>query len=143
MAELAIQYARQFIGTPYVWGGNNPLRGWDCGGFVCEVLRSCGILREREDLNSQMLYDRFRERAKPRALVEAGDLLFYGQNASRITHVSLAVSPSRIIESAGGGPKTDSITMAAVHGAFVRERPISFRQDIVAVCSVPWPNENL
>ena len=37
-----IQYAKQFIGVPYVWGGTSP-SGFDCSGLVQYVYRHFGI----------------------------------------------------------------------------------------------------
>lgn len=38
-----IEYAKQFIGTPYVWGGNSLTEGVDCSGLTQLVLRHFGI----------------------------------------------------------------------------------------------------
>ncbi|MBS6276012.1 MAG: C40 family peptidase [Actinomycetaceae bacterium] len=37
-----VNYACQFSGVPYVWGGNGP-SGWDCSGFTAYVYRHFGI----------------------------------------------------------------------------------------------------
>jgi len=38
-----IEYAKQFIGTPYVWGGNSLTKGVDCSGLTQLVLKHFGI----------------------------------------------------------------------------------------------------
>lgn len=38
-----VSYACQFIGCPYVWGGNSLTHGCDCSHFVWNVLRNCGV----------------------------------------------------------------------------------------------------
>lgn len=38
-----VNYAMQFLGNPYVWGGNSLTNGCDCSGFVIEVYRHFGI----------------------------------------------------------------------------------------------------
>ncbi|MFH5823433.1 C40 family peptidase [Georgenia sp. AZ-5] len=37
-----VDYARQFPGTPYVWGGSTPA-GFDCSGFTQHVYATSGI----------------------------------------------------------------------------------------------------
>lgn len=38
-----VQWARQFVGTPYVWGGNSLTQGVDCSGLVQQVFRHFGV----------------------------------------------------------------------------------------------------
>jgi len=38
-----VSYAQQFVGNPYVWGGNSLTNGCDCSGFVQQVLANFGI----------------------------------------------------------------------------------------------------
>lgn len=37
-----IQYADQFLGNPYVWGGNSLTNGCDCSHFVWNVMKDTG-----------------------------------------------------------------------------------------------------
>ena len=55
--QNAINYAKLFIGKPYLWGGEGP-EGYDCSGFIQEVL-SCIGLDPKGDQTAQGLYNYF------------------------------------------------------------------------------------
>ena len=42
-SNAVVAYAKQFIGTPYVWGGNDLSKGVDCSGFVQQVYKHFGV----------------------------------------------------------------------------------------------------
>ncbi len=42
-----VDYARQFIGNPYVWGGTSLTNGADCSGFVQSVYANFGVSMPR------------------------------------------------------------------------------------------------
>lgn len=130
--ELMLEVAWRLYGTPYIYGGNSPLVGLDCSGFVCEVLRSVGIIG-KEDLNAQMLYDRFK--LLPNS-IKPGSLLFFGKDLKSISHVGLAVSDFAYLEAGGGDSTTYSVEKAQKQNAYVRLRPISLRMDLLAIRNV-------
>ena len=41
--QAVVEYARRFLGTPYVWGGNSLTKGCDCSGFTKGVFAHFGI----------------------------------------------------------------------------------------------------
>ena len=41
--EGVIRFADQFLGNPYVWGGNSLTEGIDCSHFVYQILTRCGV----------------------------------------------------------------------------------------------------
>jgi len=137
MIEVACDYAMQFAGTPYIWGGNNPLEGFDCSGFAQEILAAMG-LDPRGDQTAQMLYDHFIEEGiemEP----QRGCLAFFGEE-ERITHVAFCLSEDQMIEAGGGGRACKDEESAAAHGAYVRVRALDARSDLVA-CIYPFAEE--
>lgn len=45
--QSVVDYARQFLGNPYVYGGQSLTRGTDCSGFVRSVYKNFGIYLPR------------------------------------------------------------------------------------------------
>lgn len=41
--ERVVDYAKTFVGIPYVYGGNSPSEGFDCSGFVKYVFQNFGV----------------------------------------------------------------------------------------------------
>lgn len=128
-----LENAKSLLHTPYKWGGNNPLEGLDCSGFVRWVLMGVGAL-PAQDMNSQMIYDYFNDqRAALCTEVQPGALIFYGKSLNAITHIAIAVDGKVVLEAGGGGRTTKTIADAKKKGAMVRMRPFGHRQDCVAV----------
>ena len=127
---LVIAYAQSLIGTPYKWGGNNPITGLDCSGLGMELLRASGEIDNPSlDLTAQEIYDHLVARGGSVGAYSQGTFAFYGESVTKITHVAFMVSPYQIIEAGGGGHKTLSVEDAAKNNAFVRLRDIKYRKD--------------
>jgi cell wall-associated NlpC family hydrolase len=129
-------YAMKFAGVPYKWGGTNPMQGFDCSGFVREMLASVGANPPGE-LGSQGLFNYFEGLGRQCNQAKMGVLVFYGTSVTGITHVALALDAYRIIEAAGGGSTTLLPQDAAAQNAFVKIRLIDYRKDRVAMV---WPS---
>lgn len=127
---LLVDYAMQFVGRPYRWGGDDPMSGFDCSGFVQELLAAVGE-DPPSDQSSQALYDHFAKGLFDSS-VEMGSLLFFGKSVSEITHVAFALNEDLMIEAAGGGSKTLTLDDAVRQNAYIRMRPIFSRRDLVA-----------
>ena len=51
MGRAVAEYALQFVGNPYVWGGTSLTKGADCSGFVQSVFKKYGIYLSRTSVN--------------------------------------------------------------------------------------------
>lgn len=89
-----VDYALNFLGTKYVWGGSSP-SGFDCSGLTAYVYKHFGIyLPHSSSLQSGY------GRAVARADLEAGDLVFY---FSPIHHVGIYIGGGKMVNAAGTG----------------------------------------
>jgi len=123
-----LDFGKQLIGTRYSWGGDSVEEGFDCSGFVCELLKSEGYLKNSIDLTSQQLYDHFKRHGRGSG-IQPKSLIFYGKSNTEITHVGMAVDYENILESAGEGRVENN-------KGFVRMRPINYRSDVVAAIKI-------
>lgn len=125
-------YAMSLVGLPYRWGGDDPIKGFDCSGLAIELLISQGILPHRFDATAQNLWERFSDRRFGKPVIDAkfGALAFYGDNKG-VKHVGFLIDTYRIIEAGGGGSSTTSTEIAALQNAFVRIRPADYRSDFL------------
>ena len=90
--EKIVDFALQFVGNPYVWGGTSLTGGADCSGFVLSVLSEFGYSLPR------VAVDQYNASTKKDiSALEPGDLVFYG---SGITHVALYIGDGQIVHAA-------------------------------------------
>ncbi len=72
LADSILQYAITFMHVPYVWGGNNPVSGFDCSGFVSYVYKNFGI-----DLPRTSIEQFNAGYPIPYTMAEKGDLILF------------------------------------------------------------------
>lgn len=87
--------AKTFLGLPYLWGGNAST-GFDCSGFTQTVFREQGIILPR-DANMQIRSGEPVDTTGGFSALLPGDLLYFGPNPDRITHVALSLGGARMI----------------------------------------------
>lgn len=90
-SERLVQIAKEWIGTPYLYGGNTK-EGVDCSGYVKNVYSAIGINLPR---TSKQMYDFAAPTTKP----SVGDLVFFSKNG-KINHVAIYLDENKIIHSA-------------------------------------------
>lgn len=93
-----VQYAKQFVGNPYVWGGTSLTKGADCSGFTMSIFSKYGISLPHHAASQAQMGTKI-------SLAEAqpGDLVFYAKNGS-INHVAIYIGGGQVIHASS--PKT-------------------------------------
>lgn len=86
-----VQYAKQFLGNPYVWGGTSLTNGTDCSGFTSSIYRHFGYSISRTSVEQSTNGTRINV-----SDVKPGDLLFYS-NGYRINHVTMYIGNGQVI----------------------------------------------
>lgn len=87
MGRAVVEYALQFVGNPYVYGGTSLTKGADCSGFVMKVYENFGVTlphSSKEDRTQGYAVDGI-ENAQP------GDLICYSG------HVALYMGNNQIV----------------------------------------------
>lgn len=130
-------YALSFVGVPYIWGAKDGIEGFDCSGYVREVVKAGGVALPK-DINSQGLYDYFSKNGSYGRL-GPGSLAFYGENVTKITHVAICWDANFCLEAGGGDSTTTNRDAAVKKRAMVRRRMINDRKDLVAVIRPHYP----
>jgi len=130
MIKTALKIAWKLYGQPYRWGGDDPLAGFDCSGFVIEILKSVRALPLQGDWTADGLYRIFKNnpcQPKPGAVV------FFPGNSGQMRHVEFCLNEKLTIGASGGGSGTRGFTAAVAANAFVKVRPIPENPDLVFV----------
>ncbi len=101
--DMILKAAKQFLGAPYLWGGNSPyLPHWkegktslDCSSLVYLTHRLCGISVPRDSC------DQARSSFPLNASPEKGDLVFFANpnKNNHVHHVLIVASDKFLIES--------------------------------------------
>lgn len=122
-AELA-KWATQFIGTPYVWGGNSLSGGVDCSGLVQQVYKHFGISVSRTT------YSQIGEgKSVGMNQLQAGDMVFFDTNPSvkGPDHVGIYLGGGKFLEAPKPGDKVkiSDLTSGYYQNSFMGGRRVS------------------
>lgn len=93
-----VQYAKQFVGNPYVWGGTSLTNGTDCSGFTMSIYRKYGVSLPHHAASQAQLGTKV-----DISSAQPGDLVFYAKNGS-INHVAMYIGNGQVIHASS--PKT-------------------------------------
>ena len=93
--ESMVNFALQFLGNPYVWGGTSLTNGCDCSGFVQSIYAYYGYSLPRV-ADAQSGYGM----QIPISSAQPGDLIFYARNGY-VYHVSMYIGNGQVVHAAG------------------------------------------
>jgi cell wall-associated NlpC family hydrolase len=133
MENTALEIGFRFLGKPYIWGGDDPMAGFDCSGFCIELLKSVGSLPRTGDWTAHDLWVMFCQGGKPswREHPDRGCLVFWwNKNKTRVIHVELCINDMLSIGASGGGSKNVTTQDAIDRNAYIKVRPIRSRANI-------------
>jgi cell wall-associated NlpC family hydrolase len=123
-ATRPLDWARShFSGSSYLWGGITPW-GVDCSGLIQTTFAARGRILPRDSHDQATLG----EAVDPEAAAP-GDLLFFGENGTRITHVAFAGEDDTLVHStlACGGFTVESWKPGS-RAAMLRDQLVAVRR---------------
>lgn len=89
-----VNYALQFVGGRYSYGGSDPRTGVDCSGFTRYVMQHAAGL----DINRSSGGQASQGKAVSADQMRPGDLIFYGRGSS-INHVAMYIGNGQVVHS--------------------------------------------
>ena len=93
LGSRAVRVALQYLGVPYVWGGADPLTGFDCSGLTMYVYAQLGI--QLTHYTGSQFYEG--ARIPPWAL-KPGDLIFFEPSSRGPQHEGMYIGGGRFIQ---------------------------------------------
>lgn len=90
-----VNYALQFVGNPYVWGGTSLTKGADCSGFTMKVMQQFGVSLPHYSGSQAKMGKKVTS-----ATMRPGDLIFYANSSGTINHVAMYIGNGQIVHAA-------------------------------------------
>lgn len=97
LGQQIVDYAKQFLGVPYVYGANGP-SSFDCSGFTSYVYRAFGY-----SLNRTASGQQYNGVAVTMDQLQPGDLILFRCLSTSITHVGIYIGGGEFIHAASTG----------------------------------------
>jgi hypothetical protein len=132
-----LEVAKAFAGIPYVWAGHDPTKGFDCSGYVYEVLRLNGYSVPRMadaqfDETTRVPYDK----------LQPGDLVFFRTYLPGPSHVGFYIGKGEFIHASSAA---EGVVVSQMTSGYYRERflgggrPEGWKDDSLRVADAARP----
>ena len=92
LRQQIVDYAMQYIGNPYVWGGESLTGGCDCSGFTMLVYRNFGVSLTHYSVSQAGEGTKVSSED-----MQPGDLIFYAGRGGTINHVTMYIGNGKCI----------------------------------------------
>jgi len=127
--DSLVAFAKSLLGTPYLYGSTDPLKGFDCSGFISHVFNHFNITVPRSSYDFANL-----GKKKTLATCKTGDLLLFtgtDPNERTIGHIGI------VCETANGNPAFIHSTSGKAYGVTITSMDNQFYQDrLMAVIDI-------
>lgn len=124
-AAKVLATGQRYVGTHYSYGGETPVEGFDCSGFVQYVFGRHGVSLPRTSRQQASA-----GRALPGgvASLQPGDLMLFSSKGVRIDHVAIYVGNNRILHSSAGAGGVVYDDLASPRGKWYMARHVESRR---------------
>lgn len=123
LGEEIANFALQFVGNRYVWGGTSLTSGADCSGFTQSVYKNFGY-----SLNRAASAQSNNGTKVDKSELQPGDLIFFSATpgSTYITHVVIYIGDGKFIHASTpeDGIRIDSLSLSYFANRFVAARRI-------------------
>lgn len=90
-----VNYAIQFVGNPYVWGGTSLTKGADCSGFTMKVMEKFGVSLPHYSVAQSKMGKKVTSGS-----MRPGDLVFYAGSGGQVNHVAMYIGNGQVVHAA-------------------------------------------
>lgn len=112
-----VNYAKEFVGVNYVYGGNSP-HGFDCSGFIGYVYKNFGVNLNR---SAEGMYSNGTRVSKSE--LKAGDLLFFDASSRKasgaIDHAGIYLGGDRFIHASSSNGEVRIQKLSEYRGTYI------------------------
>lgn len=116
--QRAADIARQYLGTPYVYGGSSP-SGFDCSGLTSYTYRQMGV-----SLNRTAASQANQGTYVAKSDLQPGDLVFFNTSGG-ISHVGIYTGNGNMVHSPRPGK---SVEIVSINSGYYAQRYVTARR---------------
>ncbi|WP_447005806.1 C40 family peptidase [Saccharothrix isguenensis] len=124
-AGTAIEFTKEQLGEPYLWGGNGPDQ-WDCSGILVKAFAKAGVKIPRVANDQYMSGGAF----LPVREAKAGDLIFWATNPANpvtVHHVAMYLGNDEYIHAPQTG---DVVKISKINWDYHELMPLAVRPGV-------------